>query len=306
MRTKQALITSPSYTLKVLKNFPLRNLEKTFVIANFERILNIRHVKKILGSMATNEFFDNIISVILKRNGQYEVIDGQHRITALGLLRDDFDITKYDLVLMIFQEKDARKIYRHINLGKPLKLQDHLRALDNNKNSFFEVLRPYFVHYNDGKIPKFETILNALVYAKNGSPRAVQPLLLDRMFRSITENDLKVIQTFSRALKKIEPFIPKQRQKLYMSSVYRNMFRVGYENNFDKTQWEEFITICKTDKISEKLQYIRTMSAVRELYSHMIKNIGKKAGVELQTVERTGGEAKQVLSAPPQSSKLAI
>lgn len=303
MRTKQVLITSPPYTLKILKNFPLRNLEKTFVIADFERLLNIRHVNKILRSMSTNEFFDNIISVVLKKNGQYEVIDGQHRITALGLLRDDFYVTKYDLVLMIFQEKASRKIYRQINLGKPLKLQDHLRALDNNKNSFFEKLRPHFVHYNDGKLPKFETILNALVYAKNGSPRAVQPLLLDRMFRNITENDLKIIQIFSKELKKIEPFIPKQRQKLYMSSVYRNMFRVGYENNFDKTQWENFITICKTDKISEKLQYIRTMSAVKELYSHMITNIGKKAGVQLQKVERTGGEAKNILNSP---SKLAI
>ena len=96
MRTKQVLITSPSYTLKVLKNFPLRDLEKTFVIADFERPLNMRHVNKILRSMTTNEFFDNIISVFLKRNGRYEVIDGQHRITGLGLLRDNFNIKKYD------------------------------------------------------------------------------------------------------------------------------------------------------------------------------------------------------------------
>jgi len=95
--------------------------------------------------MATNEFFDNIISVVLKKNGKYEVIDGQHRITALGRLRDNFYVTKYDLVLMIFQENISRKIYRQIDLGKPLKLQDHLRALDNNKNPFFELLRPYFV-----------------------------------------------------------------------------------------------------------------------------------------------------------------
>jgi len=97
MREKTILVTSPSYTLKVLKNFPLRNLEKTFVIADFERLLNIRHVNKILKSMATNEFFDNIISVVLKKNGKYEVIDGQHRITALGLLRDNFYVTKYGL-----------------------------------------------------------------------------------------------------------------------------------------------------------------------------------------------------------------
>jgi len=302
MRRRQVLITSPIYTLKVLKNFPLRSLKKTFVIADFERQVSMRHVKKILGSMAINEFFDNVISVVIKKNGKYEVIDGQHRITALEMLRDDFGVRNYNLVLMIFQEKASRKIYRQINLGKPLKMQDHLRALDNGKNPFFEKLRPHFVHYNDGNLPKFEMILNALSYAKNGSPRAVKPFLIDRLFTNITEEDLKIIQTFSRALKNIDPFIPRQRQKLYASSVYRNMFRIGYENNFDKTQWEDFIAICKTDKASERLQDMRTIDAARELYNHMVKNVGKKVGLELQKVERTGPESRVVLNKPSNSA----
>jgi len=298
MRKNQILVTSPTYTLKILKDFTLKNLENVFIIADFERQISKKHVNKILESMTRNEFFDNIISVVLKRNGLYEVIDGQHRITALGRLRNEHSITKYNLVLMIFQEKYSRKIFRQINLAKPLKMQDHLRALDNGKNLFFEMLRPHFVHYNDGRLPKFEMILNALSYAKNGSPRAVNPYFLERMFKNITEKDLKVIMSFSKAIRKVEPFTPKQLQKIYTSSVYRNMFRVGYENKFDQGKWEDFIAICKADKTIDKLQDMRTIASIKEMYNHMIKHVGKQVGLKLEKVERTNVETRQVLENP--------
>jgi len=303
MKRRMLSITSPLYTLKVLKDFTLKNLESAFIIADFERHLSESHVNKILESMTRNEFFDNVISVVLKRNGLYEVIDGQHRITALGRLRDNYDITKYNLVLMIFQEKTSRKIYRQINLGKPLKMQDHLRALDNGKNLFFEKLRPHLIHYNDGRLPKFEMILNALSYAKNGSPRAVRPYFIERLFKNITEKDLRTIISFSTAIKKVEPFAPKQHQKIYTSSVYRNMFRVGYENKFDQARWEDFITICKADKTIDKLQDMRSMASVRTLYDHMIKHVGKQVGLKLEKIERTNMETRQVLA---NSSSAAI
>jgi len=304
MSGKRTAVTSPSYTLKILKDFTLKNLENAFIIADFERLLSKKHVNKILESMVRNEFFDNVISVVLKRNGLYEVIDGQHRITALGRLRDEYDITKYNLVLMIFQEKSSRKIYRQINLGKPLKMQDHLRALDNGKNPFFEVLRPHFVHYNDGRLPKFEMVLNALSYAKNGSPRAVSPYFIERMFKNITEKDLKVIISFSNAIKKVEPFTPKQLQKIYTSSVYRNMFRVGYENKFDQGKWEEFITICKADKTIDKLRVIKTIISIKDMYDHMIKRVGKQVGLNLEKVERTNIETRQVLENPTNAAAI--
>jgi len=304
MRKRRTVIISPSYTLKILKDFTLKNLENVFIIADFERLLSKKHVNRILESMVRNEFFDNVISVVLKRNGLYEVIDGQHRITALGRLRDEYDVTKYNLVLMIFQEKSSRKIYRQINLGKPLKMQDHLRALDNGKNPFFEMLRPHFVHYNDGRLPRFEMILHALSYAKNGSPRAVNSYFLERMFKNIAEKDLRIIISFSKAIKKVEPITPRQLQKVYTSSVYRNMFRVGYENKFDQGKWEEFITICKADKTIDKLHDMRTIAAVKELYAHMIKRVGKQVGLKLERVERTNVETRQVLENPPSNAAI--
>lgn len=298
MKEKSIVVKPPPYTLKILNNFPLRHLELQFTIADFERRVRLYHVKKILKSMVVNEFFNNIICVVQKRKNKYEIIDGQHRITALQLLRDNYGIKNYNLVLMIFNEKSSRMIYRRINLGTPLKLQDHLMALDDGNHPFFIKLRPHFVHYNDGRLPKFEMILNALSYAKNGAPRAVRPLLLDRMFNSINGNDLKIIAKFSKALRNVEPFIPKISQPLYRFAIFRNMFRVGYENDFDQDKWEDFITICKTDQIVESSHDMRTGASVLKVYNHMIKKIAPSIGLKLQKIERTNVETRAIMNEP--------
>ena len=204
---------------------------------------------------------------------------------------------------MIFPEKYSRKIYRRINLGKALSMQDHLRALDNGSHQFFIKLRPHFVHYNDGIKPKFAMILSALSYAKNGSPRAVRPLLLDRMFKSITPDDLKVIISFAIAMNIIEPHIPKKHQVLYSHTTYRNIFRVGYENRFDDETWKNFISLCKNDKKIEALHNMRTMESIRETYGYMIKKIGSQMGFELERIDRTISEARVVLNEPTKSAE---
>jgi len=296
MAKKVLPVKSPDYTWKIMNNFPLRNLEKIFTIADFERPLRKRHVRNIVISMLNNEFYNNVLSVFIKRNGQFEIIDGQHRIEGLGKIRDEHGVTHYNLALMIFPERISRRIYRRINLGAPLRMEEHLRALDNGKHPFFTRLRPYFLHYNDGNFPKFEMILSALSYAKNGSPRAVRALLLDRLFSNITSGDLDSIIQFGRAINKIEPFIPKTRQPLYLFQVYRNMFRVGYENSFDQKIWEQLITEVRTDKVIQELVKDVKFESVRRIYSYMVGQLADRMHWELKKIERTGVQARLVLN----------
>ena len=290
--TQKKINTQQHYTVKFLPNFPLKNLEKMFSIAVFERPIMLRHVKKMVNSMVDGEFYDNTLQVTKKVSGQFDVIDGQHRIESLGKLRDEHGVTYYDLVLHIYPDSLARKIYRKINLGRTLTLGNHLRALDNGKNSFFVRLRHKYVHYNKGQVPKFEQILNALHYAKNGSPRAVNAILLDRMFRSITNSDIDVILIFSKAIHKVEPKI---NTKLYKFGIYRNLFRVGYENNFNISRWYDFISICNNDKVISGLQSERTINSMKRTYSYMVDQIGEQMKLELKKIERTPSQTKLVL-----------
>ncbi|MCZ6581606.1 MAG: hypothetical protein O6761_00320 [Thaumarchaeota archaeon] len=284
--------TQQHYIIKELLNFPLKNLERMFSIAVFERPIMLRHVKKMVGSMVDGEFYDNTLQVTKKMSGQYDVIDGQHRIEALGLLRDDYGVTHYDLILHVYPESLARRIYRKLNLGRTLTLGNHLRALDNGKNSFFVRLRHQYVHYNKGKVPKFEQILNALHYAKNGSPRAVNAILLDRMFKSITTGDIDVILVFSKAIHKNESKI---NTKLYKYGIYRNLFRVGYENNFNLTTWQDFISICNKNRVIHAYQTETTFQNMKRIYNYMVDSVGKEMGLELKKIERTPSQTKLVL-----------
>ena len=77
---RKKLIESPKFIWKIMNHFPLVKLEKTFTIADFERKISKSHVKKIMESISNNEFHDNIIRVTQKRSGNFEIIDGQHRI----------------------------------------------------------------------------------------------------------------------------------------------------------------------------------------------------------------------------------
>lgn len=284
--------TKQHYTEKNLLDFPLKNLERMFSIAVFERPIMLRHVKKMVNSMVDGEFYDNTLQVTKKISGQFDVIDGQHRIESLGKLRDDHGVTHYDLKLHIYPDSLARKIYRKINLGRTLTLGNHLRALDNGRNEFFTRLRHQYVHYNKGTVPKFEQILNALHYSKNGSPRAVNAILLDRMFRSVTSNDIGVILLFTKAIRKVEPKI---NTKLYKYGIYRNLFRVGYENNFNVSTWYDFIMICNNDRVINSYQSQRTINSMKRTYSYMIDGIGKQMGLELKKIERTPSQTKLVL-----------
>ncbi len=124
------------------------------------------------------------------------------------------------------------------------------------------------------------------------------------MFKNITLDDLKVIKAFSIAMANIDPHMPKKRQILYAHSIYRNMFRVGYENRFDQNTWENFISLCRADKNIERLHNERKMAAVRETYGYMIEKIAGQMGLQLKRIDRTVSEARLVLTktTQPQSA----
>lgn len=277
-------------------NFPLKQLEKTFSIATFERQLKKRHVNRILRSMVESKFYDNVFRVIKRVTGQYEIIDGQHRIEALGRLRDEYDVAKYDIVLQIFEPTYAREIYRRLNWGRPLTLRDHLKALDNGKNIFFVNLRGHYGHYGKDGLPRYEQIFNALHYAKNGSPRAVRALLVDRMAANVTHGDMLTILDFTRAMKKVEHNVF---GKIYKATIYRNMFRIGYENSFDQEKWVSLIRECKNDPVINELYNRRTDKVVKRIYSYIIDQLGPKLNMELKKIDRTPSQAKLVLDKGP-------
>jgi len=88
---------------------------------------------------------------------------------------------------------------------------------------------------------------------------------------------------------------PKINQKLYRYGTYRNLFRVGYENNFNISKWQDFISVCKKDKVINELQSQRTINSMKRTYSYMVDQVAEQMGLELKKIERTPSQTKLVL-----------
>ncbi len=269
----------PEAKIVYLANFDLSKIEEYFEYANFERRISKNKVHTIANAMMDNKFTDNVLRVCSGiKSSQYEVLDGQHRIEALRYARENFGLANYDIILMNYQGGNRREIYRRLNLGKPLTLADHLKALDNGKQKFFNEMREYCDHYNRvGKLP-YRTIINCLYYSKSTSIRPVRPLAIDDFIKGITDHDIKIMQMFLKLL----PQVATNPDSLfYHYTLMRNYFRIYYEN---KTSDDKMIALgdvlIHSSKIKEMAEK-RDTYAIRGIYHYIIDIAGPKVGLSL-------------------------
>lgn len=269
----------PEAKVVVLNNFDLSKIEEYFEYAKFERRISKRKVHLIAQAIIDNKFTDNVLRVCSsKTNTEYEVLDGQHRIDGLRYARDNFGLENYDLVLMNYLGGNRREIYRRLNLGKPLTLADHLKALDNGKQPFFNDMREYCDHYSKVGMISYRTAINCLYYSKSTSIRSVRPLDIDDFIKSITQRDIKILQMFFKLL----PQIATNSDSLfYHYTLMRNFFRIYYEN---KTTDQQMIALAdiliKSSEVKEMAEK-RDTYAIRGIYHYIIDIAAPKVDLTL-------------------------
>ena len=270
----------PEAKIEILKNFDLALIEETFQYATFERRISTHKVHRIAHAIIENKFTDNVLRLVeSKGTVKYDVIDGQHRIEGLRYARDNYNLAEYDLILFVYLGGNQREIYRRLNLGKPLNLADHLKALDTGSVKFFNSLREYCDHYIKGGKFRFATIINCLHYSKSTSIRPVRPLSIDDFIRSITMRDIGVVRKFIPILQQIatNPDSP-----FYRYTIMRNFFRIYYENNLvDKEMIKLGNIILKSAKVQE-LAEKRDTFAMRGIYHYIIDIAAPKVGLKLE------------------------
>ena len=280
---KKQVYMPPEAKVIHLNNFDLSKIEEYFEYADFERRISKNKVHTIANAMMDNKFTDNVLRVCsgIKTSG-YEVLDGQHRIEALRYARENFGLANYDLILMNYKGGNRREIYRRLNLGKPLTLTDHLKALDNGRQKFFNDMREYCDHYNKvGKLP-YRTIINCLYYSKSTSIRPVRPLAIDDFIKGITDHDIKIMQMFLKLL----PQVATNPDSLfYHYTLMRNYFRVYYENEtLDDKMIALGDVLIHSSKIKEMAEK-RDTYAIRGIYHYIIDIAGPKVGLSLSKGE---------------------
>ncbi len=262
-----------------LKNFDLTKIEETFQYATFERRISRQKTHKIAHAIMDNKFTDNVLRVVESAGAvKYEVLDGQHRVEGLRYAREFFGLQNYDLILMVYRGANKREIYRRLNLGKPLTLADHLKAIDTGKIMFFNELREECDHYVRGGKQAYRTVINCLHYAKSTSIRPVRPLTIDDFINTVTKRDIKIIKQFLHLLPQIAT---NPDSIFYHYTLMRNFFRVYYEN---KTSDEKMIALGDILSHSAKIKELaekRDTFAMRGIYHYIIDIAAPKVGLTL-------------------------
>ena len=269
----------PEAKVLYLKDFDLTKIESYFHYANFERKISTRKVHKIADAIMSNKFTDNVIRVVSgSTKAKYDVLDGQHRIEGLRYCRDNFGLQNYEIILFIYGGGNQREIYRRLNLGKPLTLSDHLKAVDTGKVPFFNKLRGTCDHYAKSGQFRYATILNWLHYAKSTSIRSVFPLDVDDFLQSVTEHDINKVLSFIPIVQQIAT---NPDSIFYSYTILRNFFRIYYENNVSK---DNMITLGDVLKRAPKVKEMaekRDTFAMRGIYHYIIDIAAPKAGIRL-------------------------
>jgi len=270
----------PEAKIVTLKNFELARIEETFQYASFERKISTQKVHKIAHAIMDNKFTDNVLRLVDSKSAvKYDVIDGQHRIEGLRYARDNYNLAEYDLILFVYLGGNQREIYRRLNLGKPLNLSDHLKALDTGTVKFFNLLREYCDHYTKGGKFRFSTIINCLHYSKSTSIRPVRPLSIDDFIRSITMRDISIVRKFIPILQQIatNPDSP-----FYRYTIMRNFFRVYFENNISENEMKKLGDVIKKSAKIQELAEKRDTFAMRGIYHYLIDIAAPKVGLRLE------------------------
>lgn len=275
----EIIIMPPEAEIVKLDNFDLKQIEDFFQYASFERPVSRNKVTTIARAIMENKFADNVLRCVeTDDDAKYDVIDGQHRVEALRYARDNFNLDKYNMVLFVYRGQNAREIYRRLNLGRPLNLSDHLKALDTGEVEFFNKLRTVCDHQRQAGMIKYSTMINNLKYAKGTLIHPVKPLEVDTFVTSISEHDIEYMKSFVPIVQQIAT---SPNNPFYRYTIMRNFFRVYYENVLTPDKMIELgALIMKSKKIKDLIDE-RDIFVMRGIY-HEIIDIGiKKLGLKL-------------------------
>ena len=259
-------VKSPKIQWKKLTNFDLSKLKETFQIADFERKQNNKHVDEIVDAILQNKFYDIVVRVV-KSGERLIIIDSQHRLQALYIVFKFHGVTHYDLMLAIYEKKDARTIYRRLNLGKRLVPKDHTLPLDDGVFPIFQELKGYATHVKNNTTVSFVNVFDAINYLKNNEFRAMSPVNYDDFLLTITPKDTRVMKLCLETLRRFNRGTSST--IFYSALVFRNIIKIAYEKNLSGSEIYDLVEKLQKDDQLLALSTERKLNLLPKAYELM-------------------------------------
>ena len=242
----------PKVEFVPMNNWALKDLKDTFVIPEFERRVDKSHLRKMVQSIMNNEFYDTIIRGTKLKNGKIQVIDAQHRIAAFIVCNESYGLQKYDFMLALYDEKEARKIYRKLNVGKRLVASDHTLAMDNGGVPFFNELRGLVSHYKTAMKMSFTDAISLWVYCSVGTTHSHLEQL-ENYISKLKAADIKFTKKFLTIFIDAAGIGPSN-NPLYRAPMIRSAARLAYRKKLSDFRIKRMIEIMSRYEWPEELR----------------------------------------------------
>lgn len=250
------------------------NIDK-FKIVDFERKIYPQHLNRLKHSIMENGLLDRTI-IVFNSNGEYEILDGQHRFRAIEALISDGWKMSYAITLKEVQAENAeqaRFFYLETNTGQRLTVNDILLAHSKKYTAFFEKLEGVCSHYGNKTHLTYFNVLSALRYALTGGASvSIRRDDIEKTIESVESYQTELIVNFLESLKNsfgefdVNHFI-------YRKNIFRNLLRIYFENitKLQGSKWINFLHKVDGSKYFREVAVVRDIETMQQVYERMQK-----------------------------------
>jgi hypothetical protein len=261
-----------------LVEFTLTNQNKgKFIVAPFERKVYDAHLGRIKTAIKQGKMYDNIISVIPEKN-RYKIIDGQHRFHDFVSLLEEKHNKSFDIVLRVFDEKEFKKnglkVYLALDSAKPLTVRDIVKAYDNGKIPFFNILKPFCTHYGSKRTIPYAVVLGSYNYVKTDNAFFGKNDIDYETFDIDTAEIHKIHYILSNLMRVTNRDVSKI---IFRQLILYNVVKICFDlDHFIKHQskFQSFLKGLLADKFISAVLETRTSETFKTVYNYMLKKIG--------------------------------
>lgn len=264
-------VRMPKVEVMGLDNYDLSEIERDFVIPEFQRRWDRDHTNKIVRAIMTNKFYDNIITVY-RHDGKYWLIDGQHRINALKICWAQYHLKRYSIILVIFPKENAHTIFRRNNLGKKLSITEMLNSMKDVNPELFRRLRRYCDSYRNQSKIGFSDLFNAFVFVEGKGGHSGVALLEDMLPRIKSEH-IGAMEKVMSVLSQVEP--EPNHNPIYRAPSLRSIYRLTYELSLNERQIGRMVAIIRASKEMTEMTHSSRHSALLAFYRVLLQNKSK-------------------------------
>lgn len=256
----------------------------------FELLLNRRKIRPqtvdgILHNLNSGKHFDSPF-VVHKKNGRFQLIDGNHRYEAIAKFLDQHPKNRIEVTLNIYEgltEQQLKDLYTAWNLGKKQSTNDVVKQYKDDISIFAMLERDFpcsITVYGGSNAVSFFKLVGA--YLASQAPTFQggfigTPWDFVRKAQALVKQDVNNMKVFMKEF--IEIFGPIKNNRFLRTTPFVALMRIWMDNRHIFSPYTRmrgyFRSRIRNDRIADDLAGMSGMKACRYVYEQYVRMLNK-------------------------------